>query len=95
MLAILRDDAITSYLRQHNSESENVRGFIESALKGFRGQIMTVALAINMRRGRPPASQTKVANLEDTLEIYEDVGRLHVKVDEPALMDELETLSFD
>ena len=56
---------------------------------------MTVALAINVRRGRPLAAQTEVANLEDTLKIDEDVGRLHVKMDEPALMDELETLSFD
>lgn len=56
---------------------------------------MTVTFAIDVLGCWPLASEAEVGNLETSLKVDEDVGRLEVEVDVPRLVDELEALSHD
>jgi len=55
---------------------------------------MAIPLAIDVLWRGPRAGETKVGDLETTLEVDQDVGRLEVQVDVPGVVDEGKTLGY-
>jgi hypothetical protein len=77
---ILWNDAVTGDLSQHHTQGEDVGGLVKSAAQCLRCKVVAITFAINVLGSRPLAGQTKVGDLEATLEVDEDVGRLQIEV---------------
>jgi hypothetical protein len=64
---------IASNLDDDHANSVDVCRLVVTAGQNFRGNIFTVTFTVDIARRGPGASQAKVANLEDTFIIDEDV----------------------
>jgi hypothetical protein len=91
--AVLWNDTVTGDLGQHHTQSEDVGRLVESTAECLGRKVVAITFTIDMLGSWPRAGQTKVGDLETTLEIDEDVRRLQVEVDIPRVMDEGEALS--
>ena len=77
-----------------SAKREDIGWFVEATAEGLGCEVVSVSLPVNVLWRGPRASKTKVCDLETTLEVDEDVGRLEVQVDVPRVVDECKTLRY-
>jgi hypothetical protein len=53
---------------------------------------VAITVAVNVLRRWPLASKAKVGNLETTLKVNQDIGRLQIEVDVARVVDECQAL---
>lgn len=89
--AVARQVHIRRDLKDHDTECVDIRWLVEAAIENLRSHVLAIAFAIDVRRSRPRASKTEIANLKNALEINEDVGGLEIQVNEASVVNVLDT----
>jgi hypothetical protein len=92
VVTVLRHDAVTRDLSQHHADGEDIGRLVEATGELFGCKVVAVTFTINTCGSWPLARQAEVRNLEPTLKVDEDVGRLEVEVNVTGIVDELDTL---
>lgn len=90
--AIVRKNNVRSHFDSDESKREDVRGFVEFATEDLRANVLSVTLGIDALSSRPLGGQAEITNFEDTLKGNENVSGLQIEVNEPSLVNALQTL---
>lgn len=86
---------VAGNLAHDDSNGEDVSRFVETAVQYLRGDVVTVALAVDVGRGRPNTGETEVGNLQDPLPVNEDIGWLEIQMNETLVVDVFDSLCLD